>query len=260
MEAHYAQIPSLSIVLGLMLVFRNQTSYSRFWDGRNYLTTVITSVRNLTRSFLTSSYNHNKHKSPTRGEEHADTERAVKCVLAILFATRNHLRADWGAFSDLSPQGHQKAFTELSADFEDLRPPGLIGYSHKGLGVTLEFCALVEQYIQRGITRGWWFPPQASQLTAQVNNIVDAYGKMETIRLTPVPIAHLYVMCRGFGTSSDQSPQNPPETSACTLWHDAPLRYGQRVGMVGNPDYDSSHFHALRDRRHCLGVGRSVRL
>ena len=184
-----------------MLVFRNQTSYSRFWDGRSHLCTIITSVRNLTRSFVTSSYNQNNHgDNPSRGAERADTERAIKNLLAILFATRNHLRADWGAFSDLSPQGHRMAFTELSADFEDLRPQGMIGYSHKGLGVTLQFCALVESYIQRGVGRGWWAAPQASQLTSQVNNIVEAYGRMETIRLTPVPVAHLYD-CLGNGFS-----------------------------------------------------------
>ena len=186
------QIPSLSIVVGLMLVFRNQTSYSRFWEGRNFLTTIITSVRNLTRSFVTSSCNRTRQgPNPSRDAEHADTEQAVKLLLAILFAVRNHLRADWGAFSDLSPQGHRIAFTELSSDFEELRPVGLIGYSHKGLGVTLQFCAMVESYIQRGVARGWWAPPQAGQLTTQVNSIVDAYGKMETIRLTPVPVAHL---------------------------------------------------------------------
>ena len=190
-----------------MLVFRNQTSYNRFWEGRNHLTTIITSVRNLTRAFITSSYNHTRKtplpmENPHRLAERADTETALKNLLCILFATRNHLRADWGAFSDMSPHGHRLAFTELSADFEDLRPPGLIGYSHKGLGVTLQFAALVESYIQRGVARGWWAPPQASQLTTQVNSIISAYGTMETIRLTPVPVAHLYVR-RPFG--SDQA-------------------------------------------------------
>lgn len=45
-------IPSLSIVVGLMLVFRNGTSYDRFWTGRNQIGTVAAAVRNLSRSFL----------------------------------------------------------------------------------------------------------------------------------------------------------------------------------------------------------------
>ncbi|KAH7419467.1 Bestrophin, RFP-TM, chloride channel-domain-containing protein [Cadophora sp. MPI-SDFR-AT-0126] len=45
-------IPSLSIVVGLMLVFRNQTAYSRFWDGRCHLNTVTTSIRCISRQIL----------------------------------------------------------------------------------------------------------------------------------------------------------------------------------------------------------------
>jgi putative membrane protein len=45
-------IPSLSIVVGLMLVFRNQTAYSRFWNGRMHLNTVTTAVRCLSRQIL----------------------------------------------------------------------------------------------------------------------------------------------------------------------------------------------------------------
>ena len=107
------QIPSLPIVVGLMLaspiarlkrsrssartikVFRNQTSYNRFWDGRNYLTVIITSVRNLTRAFLAcSAINPNTNQALA---DRADTERVVRILIAILYATKNHLRAEWGA-------------------------------------------------------------------------------------------------------------------------------------------------------------------
>ena len=41
-------IPSLSIVVGLMLVFRNQTSYDRFWEGNQHLTSIETCIRKYT--------------------------------------------------------------------------------------------------------------------------------------------------------------------------------------------------------------------
>ena len=173
-------------------VFRNQTSYSRFWDGRNHLTTIITAVRNLTRTFAVCSYNSDTEVSKeSRQTERADTERAIKCLLAILFTTKNHLRSDWGAFSDQSNQDLPILATEIDDDFRELVPQGFIGYEQRGFGVTLELAALLEGYIKRGFDRNWWHAPQASQLSVQVNNIVDAYGKMETIRLTPVPVAHL---------------------------------------------------------------------
>lgn len=45
-------MPSVSIVVALMLVFRNQTAYSRFWDGRLHLNTVTSAIRCLTRTIL----------------------------------------------------------------------------------------------------------------------------------------------------------------------------------------------------------------
>ncbi len=85
-------IPSLSIVVGLLLVFRNQTSYDRFWQGNQYLTTVVTCIRNLTRTFLACSYNSNTSLTDV---ERADTERTVRILLALIYATKNHLRAEW---------------------------------------------------------------------------------------------------------------------------------------------------------------------
>ena len=77
------------------------------------------------------------------------------------------------------------------AELADLVPATLVGYEDRGLGVPLQFAALVEAYIKRGWERGWWNAPTSSQHTAQLNALVDAYGKMETIRLTPVPVALL---------------------------------------------------------------------
>ena len=54
----------------------------------------------------------------------------------------------------------------------------------------------MEAFIKRGFDKGWFGAPQASQMQAQLNGLVDAYGRMETIRLTSIPVAHLYVFCR----------------------------------------------------------------
>ena len=115
--------------------------------------------------------------------------------MAILFATKNHLRADWGAFSDMGSCGHPLVRREVAApEAAELMPPGFVGNESQGLGVTLQLTVLLESYIKRGFERGWWHAPQASQLSVQLNNLVTAYGRMETIRLTPVPVSHLYVV------------------------------------------------------------------
>ncbi|KAI4261983.1 MAG: hypothetical protein L6R42_002831 [Xanthoria sp. 1 TBL-2021] len=178
-------IPSLSIVVGLMLVFRNQTSYNRFWDGRNYLTVIITSVRNLTRSFLANS-----HRSPLA--DRVETDRIIRILIAILYATKNHLRAGWGA--EIIPGTAINPSTgnaTLTPEYSDLLPRGLYGCDDRGLGLVLQLTFFIEQYIKKGTDNGWFHAPQASQMQVQLNIMVDAYGKMETIRLTPIPVAHL---------------------------------------------------------------------
>lgn len=72
-----------------------------------------------------------------------------------------------------------------------MMPPGIVGLENRGLGVTLQLALLIEGYINRGFARGWWHGPMSSQLTVQLNTLTAAYGSMETIRLTPVPVSHL---------------------------------------------------------------------
>lgn len=173
-------------------VFHNQTSYNRFWEGRNQLTMIITSIRNLTRMVLSCSFNSSDDMSdPNRQADREDTEQAVKVLTAILCATKKHLRADWGAFPGEFPPQPSNGNSILNPEYSDLLPPALVGYDHKGLGVPLQLTFFVEQYIKRGYEKGWFHGAQASQMTVQLNSLVDAYGRMETIRLTPIPVAHL---------------------------------------------------------------------
>jgi putative membrane protein len=42
-------VPLLSVVVGLILVFRNSTSYDRYWEGRKAFGTMVSNTRNLSR-------------------------------------------------------------------------------------------------------------------------------------------------------------------------------------------------------------------
>lgn len=193
-------IPSLSIVVGLMLVFRNSTSYDRFWTGRNCLTTIGTSVRNLARAFLVSA--RGKEGAKLGEVERADTEKIIRVLVAILYAIKHNLRAEFNIppasiVNDRRPLSRRTTSSveggihTAKAEYISLLPDGLMGYEDQGLGLPLQLTVLVESYIRRGFERGWFHGPQASQMTVQVNALVDAYGRMETIRTTPIPVAHL---------------------------------------------------------------------
>lgn len=161
-------VPSLSIVVGLMLVFRNSTSYERYWGGRTGLQTIITIVRNLTRSFLICG-------PLETASDKAATQRVVRCLLAVLYAVKNYLRGNWGI------AGYDPAYA-------DLVPIGMRGHESEGLGLPFELCFVVERYIKRGVNRGAFNAPQSSMLSGQVNALLEAFGKMEMIKLTPIPV------------------------------------------------------------------------
>ena len=110
-----------------MLVFRNQTAYSRFWGGRCHLNTVTTAVRCISRQILALVP---APATPTAGLHSVDSQdsmnrmgtlrpsvsdllpsstepciskngeaitiETVKILIAMLYTVKNHLRAEWG--------------------------------------------------------------------------------------------------------------------------------------------------------------------
>ena len=182
-----------------MLVFRNQTSYDRFWQGNQHITAIETCVRNLTRSFLTCCYK--ADGPPSSNAEKAETERIIRILIAMMYATKHHLRAEWGSTTIplLMPTAEvarrrRESHSLAKPEYTNLLPPGTRGFEDQGLGLLLQLSVQVESYIKRGHDRGWFHAPQASQLNAQLNSLVSAYGSLETIHLTPLPVAYLIHM------------------------------------------------------------------
>lgn len=187
-------VSTLSIVVGLLLVFRNQSSYYRFWSGQEHLTSICSSVRNLCRSFLVCSYVAGADEPGL--PERAEVEDAVRVLLAIVYATKNTLRFEWGAAADASVPGVELVDGDdgpgvLKADVAALLPEAMReAFEHQGLGLPIQLSVAVEAFIKRSHDRGWFHSPQASQLTVQLNGMIASYSAMETIRLTPLPVAY----------------------------------------------------------------------
>jgi putative membrane protein len=163
------------------------------------LTTIETSIRNLTRSFLACSHVTGKRPSD---EERADTEQAVRLLLALIYAAKNHLRAEWGGMNvmplllpksagDMERRHRRESTSVHQPEYDDLLPSGIRGFEDQGLGLLLQLSIRVESYIKRGHDRGWFPAPQASQMNVQLNSLVASYGSMETIHLTPIPVCYL---------------------------------------------------------------------
>ncbi|MEL6765443.1 MAG: bestrophin family ion channel, partial [Cyanobacteria bacterium J06607_6] len=74
-----------SIVLGLLLVFRTNTAYERFWEGRKLWGTMVNTTRNLARQIWVTVEENSL-------QDRKDKEQALQLIVGFAIATKLHLR------------------------------------------------------------------------------------------------------------------------------------------------------------------------
>lgn len=84
-------ITILSVVMGLLLVFRTNTAYDRYWEARRLWGTLFTHTRNLSR-LIWISIKDNDSKDLT------DKYGAINLLLAFAVSTKHYLRFEPGFF------------------------------------------------------------------------------------------------------------------------------------------------------------------
>ncbi|TEB36102.1 UPF0187-domain-containing protein [Coprinellus micaceus] len=120
-------VPLLSVVVGLILVFRNSTSYDRYWEGRKAFGAVTTLTRNFSRQIwiyvnlppTDDAPMTTKGKTPIAPLNAAQLRRkkieAIHLCLSFAYATKHYLRGEDGV--------------EYS-DFAGVLPPSFAKYSN----------------------------------------------------------------------------------------------------------------------------------
>lgn len=82
-------ITILGVVMGLLLVFRTNTAYDRFWEARRLWGTLNTHTRNLSRFFWIAV----KEKTPS---DRLEKIGAINLLHAFAVAVKRHLRYEQG--------------------------------------------------------------------------------------------------------------------------------------------------------------------
>ncbi|GAA5832796.1 hypothetical protein JCM3766R1_007046 [Sporobolomyces carnicolor] len=139
--------PMLSIVVGLLLVFRNSSAYSRWDTGRTNFAKMTSTVRSLSRGIWINIGAPTSEKSRLdadgnvvplsdreKGEREKDLEDKKKCLrllVAFVVATKHHLRGEYGTdWPDLEPvlPHNFKAFARATAIVQDhaARDPSVV--------------------------------------------------------------------------------------------------------------------------------------
>jgi ion channel-forming bestrophin family protein len=172
-----------SIVLGLLLVFRTNTAYERFWEGRKAWGELVNVTRNLARQIWVFV------EEP---EEHDRQGKVAILHLLVAFATATklHLRQE--------PPNHELKPLILEHQFQALtaiqNPP-------------LQIAVWIEDYLQQQYKLGRVYIYQLTLLNTFLGRMVDVLGACERILKTPMPLAYaihlkqlllLYCLLLGF--------------------------------------------------------------
>lgn len=153
----------VGVALGLLLVFRTNASYDRFWEGRRQWGSIINAARNLARASIGIM--------PPMSN-HADSVRMWTAAFA--YAVMNRLR-------------DQPSFGE----FDSKLPPDTLQNCSQSGNVPLAASIRISRAITAAFNAGEITQQQQLLMDAQVASLIDAAGACDRIHRTPLPFAYV---------------------------------------------------------------------
>lgn len=153
----------LGIVLGLFLVFRTNTAYDRWWEGRRLWGGMVNSTRNFAL----------KLNAYLNMEDHEDRDWFAKMIPNFVYASKEHLRKGV-QFDQLE---------EIDKDFfNDLRR-----YKHKPNRISAMLYIRVNKLYKSNRLTG----DQLINLDKELKDFTDLIGACERIKNTPIPYSYM---------------------------------------------------------------------
>ncbi|MBE9199795.1 MULTISPECIES: bestrophin family ion channel [unclassified Nodularia (in: cyanobacteria)] len=155
-----------SIVLGLLLVFRTNTAYERFWEGRKCWGSIVNNVRNLARQIWVSI-------DEISAEDRKNKIAALYLLVAFAVATKLHLRGEL-----------------ITNELEELIPDSKYRNLENMNNPPLELAFWIGDYLQQQHNHKCLHIYQLIAMQELLNNLVDNLGSCERILKTPIPLAY----------------------------------------------------------------------
>ena len=166
----------LGFVISLLLVFRTNTAYDRWWEGRRLLGSLVNNSRNLAMKL--------NSLLPEEDTENREFYRLI--IIEYAFAVKRHLRGN---------QQNSEIFTSIYAVSDKLHKPNYLA--------NLLFKRINELYVNKIISG-----EQLLFLNNEISSLTDICGACERIKTTPIPYSYsvfikkfifFYVMTLPFG-------------------------------------------------------------
>lgn len=153
----------VGVALGLLLVFRTNSSYDRFWEGRKLWGSIVNESRNLARGAC----------AYLKDDPDAARE-VVRWAAAFPYAAMYQLRGR----SDLGPLAGRLPAEDVDA---------VLAADHTPLAVARRISSLLARARDRGLISDYVM----MALDQNVQLLIDYIGGCERIRKTPIPYAYM---------------------------------------------------------------------
>jgi len=158
--------------IGVILAFRNSSSYARWWEARTLWGAIVNNCRSVAREVTTLLL----PTSPQEEGEVKETQRRlVYLQIAWVHALRQHLRKQppWDEIGRL--------LTE--EDLKELR-------GQQNVPVALQ--QKMSFLLRDALNRGWINMTQWLAIDQNIDDLLDAQGGSERIKNTPMPVQYDY--------------------------------------------------------------------
>ena len=158
--------------IGVILGFRNQSSYGRWWEARTLWGSVVNNSRSWARQVLTAML---VSKSGEEAELKETQRRMVYLQIAYVHALRQHLRK-LEPWADLAPFLDERQLSSLRNE----------------KNVPLAIQKMMGDLMRECLMRGWIDRMQWRAMDESLNDLMDAQGGAERIKNTPMPKQYDY--------------------------------------------------------------------
>jgi putative membrane protein len=159
--------------IGVVLAFRNSTSYARWWEARTLWGSIVNNSRSWGRLVTTTMRQKDKNNSP---ELTAMKVRLISYQIAWVHALRQHLRK----LDVLS----EVAGILPAEEIEEFRGQNNVPVAIQQRQSTL---------LQEALDAGWIDLAQWHAMNQSLDDLVDAQGGAERIKNTPMPRQYDYL-------------------------------------------------------------------
>lgn len=161
-----------NLVLGLLLVFRTNTAYDRYWEGRKAWGTLVVNIRNLSRIMQIAI-------ATSEGETQPQKEQAIKYLNAFAIATKRHLRSE-----------------AIESDLDEILSTEDLAKLRNAKHMPLELTLWLSDYLQKQFQSDRIDSNYFISMNDSINALIEGLTGCERILRTPLPLAYCVYLKR----------------------------------------------------------------